>query len=638
MPRLFRLAIVRATEPGFVPTPALEAAVQALIIANDRTALRPGGDAALQYWTDVTSGHLQFQPTLLPWVTTAFRDGDAVGTPPGVPRSTILTRAWDALSARPDAPDLGDFDGLLVLLFPGASLSLRRADGSTASAPFEGGSCSFGRLTAAVVPVGHPAHTHSFITHELGHVIGLPDAQGIWRWTAEPTIEDPGAGYWSGGYGDPLDIMSAQAWVGGDPTTSGEPEPAWPLRDVRRRMGPAPSLALLHAQDRDNVPAASVQTWHAGDAPSRRFRLQPAYGDDGTRLLVVHPQRRAEPLPEDGLGRLYVEYRDRRGWDQGLGDGANDVLARSSVVVHLVAPLAGAAPQVAYRGSIAVPLDVDADVQVAGSPFTVRVTDVIQRSNAVMVEISRGLAPHFEIDEELRSSRERRPSGHLANGILAESRTPCGDRVRRVDWPTRTEARYTPLAWGHGGSGLLRFGDAPRHEAGSPDVQPALTLQWSLGGVALRQHRGVVEVPTPGGSVVVEYEVSRADRSLTVSSASGVAVDGLAARATLVDHVLGTTSTAERSFRAAGRYTGVHPHDIAALLRCTLRSTPRVFLPQDKRPRPMPRGHGGWDVGSWVAGLDARLKALEALGGPPPAELAAARELRTQLGWMLGGR
>jgi hypothetical protein len=103
--------------------------------------------------------------------------------------------------------------------------------------------------------------------------------------------------------------------------------------------------------------------------------VRSATSSKGRTLLVLHPPGE----PPSGVGRVYVEYRDRRGWDRGLDVFGAD-LAQVGVVVHSVEGTA-AGPLVWYRGSI-VAGAVDTDLAIAGrwsSRWTASSTSTVDR-------------------------------------------------------------------------------------------------------------------------------------------------------------------------------------------------------------------------------------------------------------------
>ena len=98
----------------------------------------------------------------------------------------------------------GSYDGIVYLLFPGNDNSILDANSNPVPFQFEGGNWTVGGdLPTAILPAGTSGHTHTFFTHGVGHLFGLADSQGIFRWNGTS---------WDSGCGDPLEIMSAQAW------------------------------------------------------------------------------------------------------------------------------------------------------------------------------------------------------------------------------------------------------------------------------------------------------------------------------------------------------------------------------------------------------------------------------------------
>ena len=443
MPRTFRIAVLPMFEQGFVPSPALSQAVDQMFIAN------AAGEAVFQFWSDVTDGYLDIKATRLSWtqVPRAFGVSDVVQVPgvgPKITRPTQLGLFKQVVGALPGMSrgGHGSYDALVYLLFPGNDNSIVDANGNPVLCQFEGGNWSnAGDLPTAILPVGTAGHTHTFHTHEVGHLFGLPDTRGIFRWNGSA---------WDGGYGDPLDIMSAQSWFAGDPTHVGQTDANWPaLSDgsiATNNMGPAPSLAELHLWDRNCLPPHAIHAIHVTDDGTPSFRLNAAYGANKTRrLVIVHPGAPGHPESAGGLGRMYLEFRDRRGWDLGL-DKPGAPRTRTSLVAHVVQSGEGGKPQAFYKGQIIVPIEVDTDLQVPGTPHTVRI--VQSGPGFVTVKVGRTRGRGIKGDAEVeRTDVQVNPS------VPALRRTPCGDLLRWGVWNTKTVGVFTATAWGYGGAG-----------------------------------------------------------------------------------------------------------------------------------------------------------------------------------------
>lgn len=586
MPRTFRLAIIPVYEVGFNPTAALGQAIDEMFIAN------AAGEAVVQYWSDVTGGYLDIKPTRLPWrqAPRAFAPQDIMQIPnvgPKITRPNLLSLFKQVVGDLPGMSNggHGSYDGLVYVLFPGADSSILDANGNPIPCQFEGGNWTTGGdLPTAILPAGTASHTHTFFTHEVGHLFGFPDSQGIFRWNGTT---------WDSGYGDPLEIMSAQAWFTGDPTFQGQAVANWPAMSgggqATDSMGPAPSLALLHFWDANCIPAIEIHDLQVADDNTPSFRLNAAYGaNKSRRLAVIRAAASGKPEPADGIGRVYLEFRDRRGWDRGL-DKVGALRTRTSVVVHVVQSAPGIPPQPYYKGQIIVPVEVDTDLQIPGSPFTVRVLQ--SGEGYVTLKVTRSAARGFKVDAEVEQAGVQ-----FNPHVQAIRLTPCGDRLRWGTWKTKTVGVYTATAWGYGGSGGDMFGPGapPAPGGGAGVAAAALTLNWFVGGVPVPEQQAgtLVGCQAPEGQFDLSYDLDLATRRLQLTSRFGDRFS-MPVRAQLIDNVLGGSENHDEVFEATGSYVGYPPEDVGKLARCgarlasELKIDPDVFrLPDGRGPRP----------------------------------------------------
>lgn len=167
--------------------------------------------------------------------------------------------------------------------------------------------------------------SHSFMAHELGHVLGLDHA-----------FRAAYTGSRHGEYGDPTCIMSAESY-GGEPVTfalaadaaSGIPGNArfW------QSAGPGVSTATLWRYTGDFVTLPGVRVplaWPAyvrpvlADAREEEVTInRPGLG--GTTLIVIH---------DESSHRFHtVEYRPAVDWDRALGTSGREI-SDPGVVIH----------------------------------------------------------------------------------------------------------------------------------------------------------------------------------------------------------------------------------------------------------------------------------------------------------------
>jgi hypothetical protein len=565
MTKNVKLAILRARHDTTRAKPGDADCLAVLRAHADRLTV-------LQYWTDVTDGYLDFTDgAMLPWVDITLTSADSVldtsRTPIHrmIPRPTEFQRACDALALLPGAPDLSQYDGFVLLLFPGTSYTNPyvgqpgfRAD-EPAQIEFEGGTIGIGHGAYAVFPMA--TSTLSFMCHEVGHLLGLEDAQGVRMGTTSTGAPDYG-------YGDPFDVMSAEVFAYAGSSFLGVVRPGWPI--AHERLGPAPSRAHLHFWDPASIPASAVRELQVPGA-GVAARLHAAYDGGTPRLLIIRPPSE----PANGLGRCYIEYRHKRGWDSGL-EHAGTTLDRRSVVVHVVLRLPSRAPTAPpvcwYRGRVVVPAEVDSDLSIPGTPFTVRVVGSDTANGYVDVQIRSANPLGLELVTDERETTV------ISRGLHEQRRTPCGDTLSWGHWTTRTVTTYQPISWGLGGEGL-------------PDFQPGvLDVAWVVGGVALNP-AGTLAVGcnAPEGTFNIAYTIDPGTQTLHLDS-QGVTYH-MPVQVTVRDPRTGGGLTQTTTYAPRGGYTGYPPGDVEKLLRCEarllgeLRINPADFV-VPTRPRP----------------------------------------------------
>ena len=575
MSRQFKLAIVRArNDTNVAPIPD-RACRQVLMI---------GPQSVLRYWADTTDGWLDFlDSAMFPWVDISIAAAD-------MSRVTQAQRAFDALrAANPGFDPLAGFDGAFVITHPGRMtipnpMAGQPGQPATIVAGFDGGSTTVAGLPTAVIPVMPSDHT--FMCHELGHVLGFVHTFGLdnngtdWNPGDATVIVGPE-------YGSPYDLMSSASfgsrWLGtgpfwtASPTFAGDPVPDWPAQGAFS-MGPNMSRANLHLSSPE-----SLDPDHTDHRPLPtgggigRARLSPASANGGG-LLVLHPPGE----PPSGVGRVYVEYRDHRGWDRGL-DVFGDDLARAGVVVHTVEDTAAGA-RAWYRGSI-VTGAVDTDLVVAGRPLVVTLEDFDDDER--WAEISYREAPtravtirQFHLEDII-----------LGGNPIREEQTPCGETITWGAWSTLTQCQYEVSTTGFGG-------EAPS--------TPAVT--WTASGVPLTPPSGTAQVPFDDVTLPLEYTIDPVSFELSVASGGGLRFNAeIVATATLGAE----TASASTTFRAGGFFEGYTPEDEDVLSRCLKSILDRANIPRQAPRFRFPGPAPGRLPAEWREGALRRLRDLD---------------------------
>jgi hypothetical protein len=526
-----------------------------------------GEHALLKYWINTSRGYLDFiDSPLFPWVEIT------IGADTG--RVAQAQAAIDALRARfPGHDPLAGLDGLVVLSHPGTRVMANPQAGqpgqpATVTVGFDGGHAGVAGFSVAVLPA--MASDHTFMSHEIGHVLGFEHSFGLdnngtdWNPNDANIIVGPE-------YGSPYDLMSSapfgSRWLGMGPFYSASPTfvgptiAGWPNAGAFS-MGPHLSRANLHLHMPEALAGRVTERPFPPPGASVNVRIVPAWASSGNCLLILHPPGE----PANGAGRVYVEYRTAKGWDAGM-DPLGPSLSREGVVVHSLVDQPNVGLRVWYRGSVPT-VSPDSDVAVASTPLVVRAENIDPDGDWVDVSVTAGAARRVDI---VRGNHSDDMVGVV--GDLQHTTTPCGDPIRKGTFATSTFSQFGVRTSGFGGGG-------------EPGVTPA-TVTWTVGGVAATGASGTVDVPVDGVTFAVEYTIDSVVFELALTSRGGERFETPVVVTVTGD---GTTSTASATFTALGWFDGIHPEDVETLGRCIGRLADRyqVVPPPFRKPSPDP--------------------------------------------------
>jgi hypothetical protein len=410
---------------------------------------------------------------------------------------------------------------------------------------------------ACAIPIA--AANHTFICHELGHVMGFQHSYGV----LNNGIDWDGVAPFTEGevYGDPYDIMSSATFgtrqldpkvthYRGSPAFVGPTVAGWPNANAFL-MGPPPARAHVHLWD----PAAlNPQRVTHRPVPAAgqtvNFSLTAAGRANGVQLIVLHP------TGEDSLGRgrCYIEYRQQGGWDAGLDVSGKD-LARQAAVVHTLANTAESV-RCWYRGRILVPVEIDSDLNVTGTPLTVRVTSADVPNGTVEISVSSGVNRGIEIHQHGRDDT-------ITTINPQPMSTPCGDTIVYGTQILQSQYFYQPISYGFGGFG-------------APDA-PELKTSWKVAGISVTGDRGTLQAPTADGTFEIEYALDAITSELSLSSRGGerYRVD-VTITITEADGTGATSATAV--FAPVGYQEGYSAADQLIISRCMAKYAKRARL------------------------------------------------------------
>lgn len=513
-----------------------------LPMAAARRLVDGGAESLREYWRQMTYGHVDLIPTYYEVdVTLDATDGD---------RSVSVAKAYAAaLLAAGDR--VMDHEGFLIIIHPATFVVPNPKAGepnepATLPTAVNGGAASAPNgVTAAI---SGSDGSHSFLAHELGHVLGLRHSYGLLNngiHSGEPVDGKLAASH---EYGDPADIMSAESFgnrrvdvvnptaVLSSPHFAGTPIEGWLGTGPSSSLGPGLSPALLHQVHPEWLPSGEVRTF---DTTPFEATVEPSHGAHrGARLVVL-----TEAETVEGRGRIYLEWRPAVGWDAGLAsveDGQED---RAGLIVHELADTQNQGVRTWYRGVVPVPVGVDPDLDVFGTPY--RVTVLGSGPGTVRFRVGRrdGRWARLDVllDHDIVDGRD-----------VVISQTPCGHQVRWGRWILRPRATIRAVLAGLGGTG--QSSDAPTR------------LRWSVNGTSVFGFDGRVRVSALGGTVA-DYQLTAGPdgRDLLLIGQAGETYE-LPVRIVATDDAGDVEASSVIAFR--GEQTGFHPDDRGAVETC----------------------------------------------------------------------
>lgn len=337
--------------------------------------------------------------------------------------------------------DFGKFDLVVCVL------------GVPPSQSTDGGSCtasSKNRKHAGIVT--RVGDTFDFVSHEIGHAIGLNHSYGDPKFKSD-TWSQPGE------YGHPWCIMSARSYGG----FGGSYYPASPIDGRSEYTGLGPSVNVATALGRTWVDAASYDLAHAQllefDLRSRSW-----LGHNGQL-----PPQALEVRAIDG--KTYVlEYREATGWDQGQGKSYLIVNAGKGSSGDLAHPNTFSAT---FVGEIGVPIVFGGPGSVFnGYGFGVEVLDRSADAHTLHIRIRPGRTDVTELDLVLNQHTLSTEVVETGETTWAPGEKLCVEGT----WPYRKVARSQEAVL-----------DATYALARAP-----ITAAWTIDGHALAGTNGSV--------------------------------------------------------------------------------------------------------------------------------------------------
>ena len=495
------------------------------------------------YWSFNTYNYLDFVGSaLFPWVDITLSSND-------LSRGTQVAKAYAATKAIPNN-NVDDFDIYFVITYPG-QITIANPMAGQPNQPANlvlnldsGAGPVINDKKACAIPVITSDFT--FMCHEMGHILGFKHTYGLLNngmdWDLKPPYDEGPI------CGDPYDIMSsasfgtrtldpAKPMYTARPIFAGPSHPDWPVKPTIK-MGPAPARAQIHHWDPAAIPANKMVDMQTPAGNKRSVRLYAASSKKSPHLVIVH----AINEDAEGRNRCYIEYRDNKGWDKGLDVSGND-LARRAVVVHTLADGNNDGVRCWYRGQIKVPVELDSDLKVTGTPLVVRVVDTNVDEEYVEVEISTVHQRGVDINIQRRDEEITMIDAH-------EMGTPCGDTIIYGTHILQSIYIYKPVSYGYGGEG-------------SPTQQPP-TIKWKVNGIIVS---GDGYLSIAASAYPVNYIVHPVTMELTLISNPADRYT-LQVEATATEPDGSNPTTATTLFDPPGWYNGFSAADQAKLAKC----------------------------------------------------------------------
>ena len=147
-----------------------------------------------------------------------------------------------------------------------------------------------------------------------------------------------------------------------------------------------------------------------------------------------------------------------------------------------------------------MPLELDSDLMVAGTPLTVQVEAADVEAGTVDIAVTTGVDRGIDIHS--------RGGDDIITVINPQAlSTPCGDPITYGTFITRTQYFYQPVRYGFGG-------------AGAPDAAP-LKARWTVAGIEAAGPDGSLDASTPDGTFTIQYAVDPVTAELSLSSRGG---------------------------------------------------------------------------------------------------------------------
>ncbi|MEP6594908.1 MAG: hypothetical protein ABJA71_03130 [Ginsengibacter sp.] len=540
MSKKVKIAILRARHDTSLPFISDQACTDILITNATHHSL-------LNYWSFNTYGYLDFiGSAIFPWVDISIMASD-------VSRGTQIKKAYDATKAI-ENNNVDDFDGYFVITYPGRMTIPNPKAGqpnepATKVLNFDGGEAGtvVNGKRACAIPVMPSDHT--FMCHELGHVLGFKHSYGVMNngieWDGKPPFDEGLV------YGDPYDIMSSASFgtrnldpkktkYYGSPIFAGPSHPQWPV-EPKINMGPATARAQVHLWDAAAIPAARIRHLQTpGGTGAYRTRLYAASSNGSPHLIIVHPANE----DQEGRNRCYIEFRDNKGWDKGMDTYGSD-LARQGVVVHTLADTSEGV-RCWYRGHIPVPVEIDSDLQITGTPLVVRVTDDDVDAGYVEIEISTINERGFDLDITRNNDVVTMVDTH-------EMGTPCGDTIVYGTLIMQSLYFYRAITYGYGGEG-------------APDAAPP-AVKWKVGGIDIGVGSGSINVVASGEAYTIDYSTDGVTQELSLSSKPAEKYI-VSVQVTVSESNGANPITVTTVFDPVGYYNGFGPGDGEKLARC----------------------------------------------------------------------